>query len=133
MYLLDTNTIIYFFKGIGDIDKTLFSYSPQDIYVTSIVIYELEVGIAKSNDAKKRKAQLEKLLSQINIVDFSQKEAKSSANIRASLEKAGTPIGPIDTLIAGCALANNLTLVTRNVKEFQRVKELNIENWFNEK
>ncbi len=132
MYLLDTNTIIYFFKGIGDIKKTLFSHSPKDIYVPSIVIYELEVGIAKSNNSRKRKEQLDSLLSDINIVDFSQKEAKSSANIRALLEKAGTPIGPIDTLIAGCALSNNLTLVTRNIKEFQRVDGLKVENWFNE-
>jgi len=113
MYLLDTNTIIYFL-----------------IYVPSIVIYELEVGIAKSSDSTKRKRQLKKLLSQINIIDFSHKEARTSAAIRAKLEKLGTPIGPIDTLIAGCALANNLTLVTRNVKEFKRVDGLNVQNWY---
>lgn len=132
MYLLDTNTIIYFFKDMGEIKQTLFSHSPQEIYIPSLVIYELEVGIEKSNDAKKRIGQLEKLLSEVSIVDFSHKEAKASATIRALLEKSGTPIGPIDTLIAGCALSNNLTLVTRNLKEFKRVKGLKVENWFNE-
>jgi len=130
MYLLDTNTIIYFFKDIGNIKEALLSNSPQEIYVPSIVIYELEVGIAKSSDSTKRKRQLKKLLSQINIIDFSHKEARTSAAIRAKLEKLGTPIGPIDTLIAGCALANNLTLVTRNVKEFKRVDGLNVQNWY---
>ena len=130
MYLLDTNTIIYFFKGMGNISKNLFNISPKDIFVPSIVIYELEVGIAKSNDSQKREEQLKRLLSQINIIDFSQKEAIQSAKIRADLEKKGTPIGSIDILIAGCAKANNFILVTRNTKEFQRVENLNIVDWY---
>ena len=96
MYLLDTNTIIYFFKGMGNISKNLFNISPKDIFIPSIVVYELEVGIAKSNDSQKRQEQLKRLLSQINIVDFTQKDAVQSAKIRADLEKKGTPIGSID-------------------------------------
>ena len=130
MYLLDTNTIIYFFKGMGNISKNLFNISPKDVFIPSIVVYELEVGIAKSNDSQKREEQLKKLLSQINIIDFAQKEAIESAKIRADLEKKGTPIGSIDVLIAGCAKANNLILVTRNMKEFQRVENLNIVDWY---
>lgn len=130
MYLLDTNTVIYFFKGLGDVAKNLFEKSPQEIFIPSIVIYELEVGIAKSNDSKKREEQLSKLLSHVQIIDFSVNEAKASAKIRAKLEKSGTPIGPIDTLIAGCAKANNLTLVTRNIDEFKRVEGLALQNWF---
>lgn len=130
MYLLDTNTVIYFFKGLGDISKNLFNVSPKDIFIPSIVVYELEVGIAKSNDSQKRQEQLKKLLSQINIINFTQTEAVQSAKIRADLEKKGTPIGSIDILIAGCAKANNLILVTRNTKEFQRVENLNIVDWY---
>ncbi len=130
MFLLDTNTIIYFFKGLGKVSENLFSFSPKDIFIPSIVLYELEVGIAKSNNSKKRKEQLNLLLEQIHIVDFGEKEAKESASIRANLEKLGTPIGPMDTLIAGCAKANNLTLVTNNTKEFQRVDKLIIVDWF---
>ena len=63
-------------------------------------------------------------------MDFSENEAKASAKIRAKLEKSGTPIGPIDTLIAGCAKANNLSLVTRNIEEFKRVEGLTLQNWF---
>ncbi len=129
MYLLDTNSIIYFFKGIGGVAKNLFSHSPKEIFIPSIVIYELEVGIAKSNNPTKRIEQLNLLLKQIGIIDFSIQEAKASAEIRANLEQLGTPIGPIDTLIAGCAKANNLILVTNNIKEFSRVKGLEVENW----
>lgn len=130
MYLLDTNSIIYFFKGLGNISDNLFKHSPKDIYVPSVVIYELEVGIAKSISPQKRKKQLDKLLLAINIIDFSSKEAKISAEIRASLESKGIPIGPLDTLIAGCAKANNLTLVTHNTKEFNRVDGLSVADWF---
>lgn len=130
MYLLDTNTVIYFFKGLGGVAKNMFERSPQEIFIPSIVIYELEVGIAKSSDSKKREEQLLKLLSHVQIVDFSENEAKVSAKIRAELEKNGTPIGPIDTLIAGCAKANGLILVTRNIDEFKRVDGLSLENWF---
>jgi len=130
MYLLDTNTLIYFFKGVGEVAKNLFLQSPNNLAVSSIVIYELEVGIAKSTNPTKRMEQLHQLLEQINIIDFGQKEAKESAIIRAKLEKAGTPIGSIDVLIAGSAVANNLILVTRNIKEFERVQTLKCENWY---
>ncbi len=130
MYLLDTNTIIYFFKGMGNVSKNLFLQSPNTIVVPSIVIYELEVGIAKSNNPDKRVQQLNELLQQVTILDFTQSEARESAKIRADLEKAGTPIGPIDILIAGCAKVNNHILITRNLKEFERVANLKLGNWY---
>ena len=130
MYLLDTNTLIYFFKGIGNVAETLLSKSPKDISIPSIVLYELEVGIAKSNNPEKRKKQLEVLTSRITVQPFTSREAKAAAMIRADLEKQGRPIGPYDTLIAGTALSINATLVTRNTKEFQRVSGLSLEDWF---
>lgn len=130
MYFLDTNTLIYFFKGIGNVANILLSKAPKDIFVPSIVLYELEVGIAKSTKPKKRKTQLESLISRINISSFDAQEARVAATIRANLESNGIPIGPYDTLIAGTALSNNATLVTHNTKEFRRVKGLNIEDWY---
>ncbi len=130
MYLLDTNTVIYFFKGLGQISNNLFLHSPKEVFIPSIVLYELEIGIAKSNNPNKRKEQLNLLLEQIQIIDFSTKEARESATIKATLEIKGNPIGPMDTLIAGCAKANNLTLVTHNIKEFERVDKLIIVDWF---
>lgn len=130
MYLLDTNTIIYFFKGLGNIADILLSKTPKDIAIPAISLYELEVEIAKSSNPKKRKNQLESLVSHIAVLSFTEKEAAVSAKIRAALEKQGTPIGPHDNLIAGIALYSNAVLVTHNTKEFSRVKGLIIEDWF---
>ena len=130
MFMLDTNTLIYFFKGMGEVEENLFAYSPKDIFIPSIVIYELQVGIAKSNNPQKREKQLATLLEQVNVIEFGEREAKASALIRADLEKKGTPIGPIDILIAGSAKAHNLTLVTHNTKEFMRVEGLALKDWF---
>jgi tRNA(fMet)-specific endonuclease VapC len=131
MYVIDTNTLIYFFKGIGNVPEKFLSISPKDIAIPSIVIYELEFGIAKSSSPKKRQTQLNDILSLVNILPFGYKEASLSASIRAKLEKKGTPIGPCDILIAGTALAHQGVLVTNNIKEFTRVPKLKTANWYN--
>ncbi len=130
MYILDTNTLIYFFKGMGNVAKKLLSKSPKNILIPSIVLYELEVGIAKSAQPDKRRKQLETLISRVDIAPFDAKEAKITAQIRANLENQGTPIGAYDPLIAGTALSNNAILVTHNIREFQRVEGLEVEDWY---
>jgi tRNA(fMet)-specific endonuclease VapC len=130
LYFLDTNTLIYFFKGAGNVAEMLLSKSPNDIYIPSIVLFELKLGIAKSINPAKRKKQLNLFVSHINIADFGTREAESAAKIRADLEKEGMPIGPYDTLIAGMTLAANAILVTRNIKEFGRIRALTLEDWY---
>ena len=130
MYVLDTNTLIYFFKGMGNISIHLFDAAPKDIGIPAVVIYELEVGIAKSSSPGKRRLQLKQFTSTVNILPFGLNEAKASANLRANLEKKGTPIVPHDVLIAGTAMANAGTLVTHNTQEFSRVKGLKLEDWY---
>jgi len=130
MYVLDTNILIYFFKGIGHVGDKLLSLSPKEISIPSIVLFELEVGIGKSQFPDKRIKQLEDLLSVVTVLSFSSKAAKYSAGIMVQLEKKGLPIGPFDTLIAGTTLAYNAILVTHNIKEFDRVPNLQIEDWF---
>lgn len=130
MYVLDINTLICFFKGKGRVAENLLSRSPKEIAVPSIVLFELEVGIAKSDSPAKRQQQLNALTSIINTIPFTYKEAKNAALIRAELEKVGTPIGPYDTLIAGTALSADCVLVTNNTKEFSRVENLQLEDWF---
>ncbi len=95
-----------------------------------MVLYELEVGIAKSTSPEKRRAQLNELLTLVRVLPFSENEAAISAKLRAILEQAGTPIGPLDMMIAGTALANKATLVTHNTKEFSRINQLRLEDWF---
>lgn len=130
MYQLDTNTLIYFFKNMGQVAKNLLQKNPRHIFVSSLVVYELEVGIEKSTQADKRRQQLEDLLKSISLVSFGVPEARRAAKIRARLEKMGQPIGPVDVLIVASALASNHILVTRNTDEFSRVPNLKMENWF---
>ena len=130
MYLLDTNTLIYFFKNMGNVSERLLSKSPREIAIPVIALYELEVGIAKSKKPQKRRKQLNELISQVTVFPFGKEEAATAAHIRANLESKGTPIGPYDTLIAGIALSTKSTLVTRNTKEFNRIKKLTLEDWF---
>lgn len=130
MFVLDTNTLIYYFKDMGSVSDNLLQLSPRDIGVPSIVVYELEVGIAKSTSPEKRTQQLKTFLSAVTVLPFGEAEAKSAAFIRADLEKQGQPIGPYDILIAATALTNNATLVTRNTNEYSRVKNLQLVDWY---
>jgi len=78
----------------------------------------------------KRKGQLAELLDAVTVLPFDIDSARRAARLRARLERQGTPIGPMDTLIAGTALAHNATLVTHNTAEFQRIPELQVADWF---
>lgn len=131
MYALDTNTVIYFFKGMGNVATHLFSLPPHEIALPSVVLYELQVGIAKSSSPEKRSSQLAELLTVVRVLPFTEHETAITARIRATLEQAGTPIGQLDMMIAGIALANQATLVTHNTKEFSRIGELRLDDWFN--
>lgn len=130
MFALDTNTLIYFFKGMGRVHEHLLGTPPSQVSIPSVVLYELEVGIAKSSAPSKRREQLAEVLRVTRLLPFDQSAAEHSARIRARLEAAGTPIGPMDTLIAGTALAARVTLVTRNTAEFERVPGLDLADWF---
>ena len=130
MHVLDTNTLIYFFKGLGSVSDNLLAKAPMDIGISSIVLYELEVGIAKSTAPEKRSEQLDSLLKNVNILSFGLQEAKQASIVRVNLESQGQLIGPYDILIAASALARNATLVTRNSDEFGRIPQLKLENWY---
>jgi tRNA(fMet)-specific endonuclease VapC len=130
MFVLDTNSLIYFFKGIGNVATRLLDTPPKDIRIPSIVLYELEVGIAKSTHPTKRSQQLEELISVTGVLPFGLREAKSAAQIRVELDNRGQSIGPHDFLIAATALANQATLVTHNTNEFGRIEQLQIEDWY---
>lgn len=129
-YLLDTNTLIYFFRGQGRVAERLLGTPVSGVAISTVTLFELRVGIAKSFSPQKRLQQLEALVSAIVVIPFGKAEASEAAEIRAILERKGTPIGPLDTLIAGTAKLHDAILVTRNVTEFGRVEGLTIEDWF---
>lgn len=130
MYVLDTNTLIYFFRGQGKVADNLLSTPPNDVAIPAITVYELEVGIAKSTQPAKRRRQFDELLDTVQVLPFDRAAADEAASVRAALEKRGQPIGPLDTLIAGTTLAHKATLVTHNEREFSRVPKLKMEDWY---
>lgn len=107
----------------------LLSRKPADVHVSVITEAELRFGAAKSASPKKTLNALENFLAPLQIVDLASSDTITYASVRAHLEKAGTPIGPLDTFIAAHALARGMTLVTNSLKEFRRVPRLKTENW----
>lgn len=130
MYLLDTNICIYIIKKKpADVLRALKIKSKNDIYISSLTIAELEYGVSKSLFPEKNKIALIEFLSIFNILPFDDKDAVNFGIIKTDLEKKGKIIGQMDLLLAAQAKTKKLILVTNNVKEFERVEGLKIENW----
>jgi tRNA(fMet)-specific endonuclease VapC len=128
-FLLDTDTCIYAIKQDASVLRRLLSESRADIAVSVITEGELRTGAAKSSNADKTRRRVENFLRPLSILEFTSEDAASYAQIRARLERAGTPIGPLDTLIAAQAVLRKLTLVTNNQREFSRIPGLRVDNW----
>jgi tRNA(fMet)-specific endonuclease VapC len=127
--MLDTNICIYLINARPPKVLGRFRRHPVgDIGVSSVTVAELAYGVAKSGSARNR-AALEGFLLPLEIADFDDRAAWAFGLIRSALERAGKPIGPYDLQIAAHAVALGCTLVTNNVREFQRVPDLEIENW----
>lgn len=118
------------FTREGRVAEHLLGHAPANIAIPAIVFYELESGVARSHAAARRREQLRELVSTVRLLPFGSDEAVASARLREDLEKRGCPIGPLDTLIAGTAMAAGATLVTHNTKEFGRVTGLRVVDWF---
>ena len=129
-YLLDTNVCIRYLNGRSkNIRKNIATKRPQDIFLCSIVKAELFYGSMKSDFPDKNLARQKNFVDHFISLPFDDKAAEVYGRIRAQLEKAGTPIGPNDLLIAAIALSNGLTLATANIREFTRVENLACEDW----
>ena len=133
MYIVDSNTCIYFLNGkYQSVRDKFLSTSPKDIKISSVVKGELLLGAFKSQTREQTAKKVEKFLKPFDVVDFSDKMAYDYAEIRATLEKSGNSIGANDLLIAATALNKKATLVTHNTDEFSRVQGLDIEDWVEE-
>jgi tRNA(fMet)-specific endonuclease VapC len=127
--LLDTDTCIHALKGNATVLDRLLSRSRADVAVSVITEAELRTGAAKSSSPAKTSRLLENFLRPLAVVDFTSADATTYAQLRAKLERAGTPIGPLDNLIAAQAISRKLVLVTSNEREFGPVPGLRLENW----
>ena len=129
-YMLDTNICIYVIKHKPEkVFQKLQTIHPEDVCISSVTYAELVHGVEKSIAVEKNRLALSMLLANMEILDFDAVAANCYGKIRADLEKKGTPIGPLDMMIAGHAQSLGYTIVTNNVKEFSRVAALKIENW----
>jgi len=129
-YMLDTNICIYVIKHKPEtVFQKLQNTNPEDVCISSVTYAELVHGVEKSAAVEKNRLALSMLLANMEILDFDVDAADCYGKIRAVLEKKGTPIGPLDMMIAAHAQSLGYTVVTNNVKEFSRVSALKIENW----
>jgi tRNA(fMet)-specific endonuclease VapC len=130
-FLIDTNICIYALKQNPAVLQRLLEQTRTDVALSVITEAELRTGAAKSASPTRTLRLLENFLRPMTVLEFGSEDAIAYAHVRAKLERAGTPIGPLDTLIAAQAVARKLTLVSNNEREFRRIAGLRLENWAN--
>jgi tRNA(fMet)-specific endonuclease VapC len=129
-YMLDTNICIFAIRRKPtNVLFNLLKKISSDICISVITYSELIHGVEKSRDIDQNRLALTMFLSEIEIIPYDTHDAEEYGRIRADLEKQGTPIGPMDMLIAAHAKSRGFILVTNNTREFERVKNLQIEDW----
>ena len=130
IYMLDTNICIYTMKKKPE--KVLQRFKEEiseGLCISSITLAELEYGMKHRSDPAKNELALLRFLVPLSILPFEMAAAAEYGEIRAYLQRQGRPIGPLDMLIAAHARAEGMVLVTNNVREFERVPKLKVENW----
>jgi tRNA(fMet)-specific endonuclease VapC len=129
-FMLDTDTCIALIKRkpAKMLDK-LTSHAPGDVGLSTITLAELRYGVAKSAQKETNASALDEFLLPFEVADFNETAADAYGEVRAALEKGGTPIGPLDTQIGAHALSLGAVLVTHNTREFRRIHGLAVEDW----
>ncbi len=128
-YLLDTNIVIYTMKNRPQQVKRRFQQHHGQMGISTVTLGELVFGAEHSQQVERNLADIDALAARLEILPFDNKAAYHFGQIRAALYRTGRPIGPYDMMIAGQARASGLKLVTNNVKEFERVPGLLLEDW----
>ena len=128
-YLLDTNICIYVIKRRPELVLDRFNENAAHLAISSITLAQLLHGAEKSSQPQRTLAVVEDFCSRLDVLDYGAKAAQHYGQIRASLEQRGTPIGVNDLHIAAHARSEGLTLVSNNLREFERVDGLLYENW----
>lgn len=128
-YMLDTNICIYTIKSKPQQVRDAFNRHHGQLAISTVTLMELVYCAEKSAAPARNLAVVEGFAARLEVLDYDQSGAAHTAQLRAELAKAGTPIGPYDQMIAGHARALGLVLVTNNLREFQRVPGLRVEDW----
>ena len=128
-YLLDTNIVIYVLKRRPIEVLKIFNTNASRMAVSSITLSELIYGAEKSSNVDRNLEAIEEFISHLEVLPYDAKASQHYGQIKASLEKKGEIIGENDIHIAANAISQGLILVTNNLREFQRVANLALENW----
>lgn len=129
-HLLDTNVAISLLAGKSDsLLKRVLAHSRTSLAFSVVVVHELYYGAHKSQRVDHNLEAVRLLLRNFPVLELDQPDAVAAGEIRAALARNGKPIGPLDLLLAGQAKARDLTLVTNNTREFERVPGLRVEDW----
>jgi len=129
MYLLDTDTIIYNLKGREAVKKNLQRHIEDPMKISIITLMELYYGAHKSQKVAGNLAKVKRLETEFDIIPTGKESAEIFGMLKATLENSGTRLDDFDLIIASCAMAHNLTLVTNNVGHFKRIEGLKLTNW----
>ena len=129
MFLLDTDTLIYNLKGYDAIKKNLQQHLDDPMMISVITLMELYYGAYKSEKVTGNLAKVRTIENSFEIIPAGKGSAENFGLLKASLEKSGKPLDDFDLILASCALAHNLVLVTNNIKHFKRIDGLKLTNW----
>jgi tRNA(fMet)-specific endonuclease VapC len=128
--LLDTNVCIHIIRRRPpEVLRNFERFEVGEVGVSSVTVAELSYGAEKSSRREQNREALWRFLLPLEVVAFGSEAAAAYRHVRAALERVGTPIGPLDTLIAAHAVSLGIPLVTNDVREFERVPDLNVEDW----
>ena len=128
-YMLDTNICIYVMKTYPIDLRDKFSSLAEQLCISSITLGELHYGAEKSARRVDNLTAIEHFVSRLDVLPFEAKAAAHYGQVRAELERAGTPCGPHDMQIGGHARSQGLIIVTNNMREFSRMSGIRVENW----
>jgi len=128
-YMLDTNTCIYVIRTRTVALREKFNTLAEQLCISSVTLGELHYGAEKSSRRAENLIAIEHFVARLDVLPFGDKAAAHYGQLRAELERAGTPCGPHDIQIGGHARSEGLIIVTNNVREFARMPGLRVENW----
>jgi tRNA(fMet)-specific endonuclease VapC len=128
LFMLDTDTVSFALRGVGSVAARLAEHKRSELCLSAITVAELRFGADKRRSRKIHQA-IDAFLSGVDVLSFDSSAAEKFGAIAAALAISGTPIGQLDTLIAGHALSVNATLISNNQRQFSKVSGLKVENW----
>jgi tRNA(fMet)-specific endonuclease VapC len=127
-YLLDTNICVYFLKGLFHLDVKIEKAEVENCFISEITVAELKFGAENSESKEKNRKTVDEFVNRFTVIPIFN-ALDIYAREKARLRKKGTPLDDFDLLIGATAISNNLILVTRNISDFERLRDIEVENW----